>query len=243
MPPQFNYEVPEFSEERDAAYLAVRKKEQRIFSDETVKTLPYLNDRTKLGQEWKLRASSFIKLKKHLEKKNASLRFLDLGCGNGWMSNALSMINNSHVIAIDTNAVELQQGARVFEENKRLTFCQGDIFKMDLPPGSFDVIVCAASVQYFPSLTVLIKHLVKLLKPGGEIHVIDSPVYEEAAVVKARRATLMYYEKLGNPEMAGFYHHHTWSELDSFLFRVKNNFAGIRIPGFSAPFPWIIISQ
>jgi SAM-dependent methyltransferase len=143
---------------------------------------------------------------------------LELGCGNGWLTNYLAQDPHTFVWGIDRNQVELVQAARVFGDNRQLGFAHADIFN---PPfindrivkGQFDTVVLASVIQYFPDLPTLIFQLLTLLKPAGEIHVIDSPLYAHNEVEAAKRRSQAYYEKLGVPEMAGFYYHHTWEEL------------------------------
>jgi hypothetical protein len=62
-------------------YIAVRTKEGRVHDDETTRKLPFIDDR-----EWKLRAASAQKLLKQLKKENCQ-SFIEVGCGNGWLTN------------------------------------------------------------------------------------------------------------------------------------------------------------
>ncbi len=236
---------PSSFKEQENAYQFIRNKEGRLYPDEIVKILPYVDDQHPLIWEWKVRRSSFEKLKHYLAAKNRSLQILDLGCGNGWMANGLSQINSSQVKAVDLNQVELEQGARVFNNNKNIEFIYGNIFEDILSPGSFDVIVVASAMQYFKDLDLFLKRLLALLRPGGEIHILDSPVYKEHEVEQAKLRSRKYYEDMGAGE--NFYYHHTWNEFKNFSYKVMNrsilDVLKLKLLKLGhLRFPWIVVS-
>ena len=115
---------------------------------------------------------------------------------------------------------------------------------MDRP---FDTIVLASVIQYFPDLPNLLQALRGLLRPGGEIHLVDSPLYPLDAVPAARERTQAYYTSLGFPEMANHYYHHPEDALVGlparWLYLPGNLSARLsRWRGRDAsPFPWIVI--
>jgi SAM-dependent methyltransferase len=199
-------------------YLRVRTRENRILPDEAVAVLPLVAPGHPNAKEWNLRAKTLRRFQVYLDKNfgNKPLKILDLGCGNGWMAHHLAVHPARQVRAADVNGPELQQGARLFGR-ENLIFWQVDILKDKLPENDFDLIVLAASVQYFPDLRALIHVLKTCLKPGGEIHLLDSPFYaDEAARIAARERSRQYYQGVGIPEMAQHYYHHTWPELRAF---------------------------
>lgn len=228
---------------KEHIYIELRKKEGRLYSEEVLLQIPYIKANNVLAKEWKVRAASLEKLKSYLSRKNKPLEILDLGCGNGWMSNALASGGNT-VTAVDLNMEELKRGAKVFEKNKNLQFIYGDIFENIVSQRTYDIIVCASSIQYFPSLASLIEGLILLLKPEGEIHIIDSPIYEESEVADARTRSRDYFINAGIQAMTEYYHHHTWKELKGFNYRINK---GLMLTKFYAKingmtqFPWIII--
>src|SRR5579859_1218772 len=170
---------------------------------------------------------------------------LEIGCGNGWLSHQLAGIPGSEVTGLDINFTELQQAARVFNDDPNLRFVQGDIRSGVLQDHLFDCILFAASIQYFPSLKKVIYFCLSQLKPGGEIHIMDTLFYRMKDIEGAKRRTIAYYTSLGYPEMADFYFHHCVDDWRSFhhqiLFRpysVMN-----KVLGRNDPFPWIVISK
>jgi ubiquinone/menaquinone biosynthesis C-methylase UbiE len=236
--------------DQEQVYLTVRKKEERIYPDEIVKALPQIDPHHPLASEWKIREKSCQKLMKYLHSRGKSLDMMDLGCGNGWMANRLTTVPGSTVYAVDVNGLELTQGARVFPPTDRLRFVYGDILKDIFPPKTFDIIILASAIQYFPDLKILIKKLFSLLGDTGEIHILDSPVYDRTSISDAKNRTRNYYQSLAIPEMMKFYHHHAWEDLGEFNFRIQepsNAFIRFFEKRFHlnmvSLFPWILIRK
>jgi SAM-dependent methyltransferase len=203
-------------------YLRVREREGRLYSDDLVAQLPNVPVSHPLYSEWRARAESAGRLRDYLQSMRKPRTILELGCGNGWLTNYLAQDSESFVWGIDRNQVELVQAARVFGGNWRLGFAHADIFN---PPfindkiakGQFDAIILASVIQYFPDLPTLIFTLFGLLKSNGELHIIDSPLYNTGEVEDAKSRSAAYYARLGVSEMAGYYYHHTWAELMEFF--------------------------
>lgn len=227
-------------------YLKVRDKEGRLYSDDVVAKLPLFQKNHILSNEWQARFKSAVRLRKYLAQKNISLKILDLGCGNGWLSNFLAK-ENCVFYGMDQNLFELQQASRVFNKNKNVFFLKADIFSAPFPKESFDVILLASAVQYFPDLSKLLQTLFNYLKPNGEIHVLDSAFYGDDEIPLAKKRSHEYYTWLGFPEMSRYYFHHRISELQKFspkilykpaLLRFKKIFGKI-----DSPFSWIMIRK
>jgi ubiquinone/menaquinone biosynthesis C-methylase UbiE len=231
--------------EKNDLYLKARTLEGRLYDDSVVAILPNVPNLHPLKREWEVRRKSSARLVEYLKKKNARLPILDVGCGNGWMSNLLSHIPDSVVFALDLNLPELEQGARVFSKNSSLHFLYADLFESPLPENAFDIISVASAIQYFPDLPVLIERLLRLLKQSGEIHLLDSPLYTDAAVEAARRRSKAYYGQIGVPEMCEFYFHHTYSSLKDYPhdFQYRPNSIKSLLLRNASPFPWIRIRK
>lgn len=232
----------------EAKYLALRRKEKRLYSDDEVKLLPFASSLNPHKKEWEYRSQSFIRFKEYLKSFNRELEILDLGCGNGWFAGELSKEFSHNFYCVDINLYELKQGARVFKKDK-IKFIYGSILQMKLGKNSFDLIVLNSSAQYFSDFNSLIQELLYVLKPDGEIHIIDSPFYEDDKLLNAKQRTEAYYKAIGLPEMKDYYFHHSYKDLMNFNIdflynpqKLKNKILSIAFKNDS-PFPWIRIKK
>lgn len=203
-----------------AAYLQARQREGRLLSDAVVAGLPDMPRNHQHSGDWRKRADSSSRLLTYLRDMPGPLTVIDLGCGNGWLANRIANLDGTRVCGVDTNAVELDQARRVFGCRPNLEFVRGDILDGELPTACPDVVVLASVVQYVPEPAALIETLVRSLAPGGEVHVVDSPIYQTADIPAARERTRQHYESIGVPEMSAAYHHHSWDSLGSLAFDV-----------------------
>lgn len=226
----------------------MREREGRLLDDEVVSRLPAVPAGHPLTREWRVRAWSLARLQAYLATRPQLQVILDVGCGNGWMAARLAEPPRRLVYALDVNERELEQGARVFHHNPRLIFLFGDVTGEPLAAGRVDLVLLAGSVQYFADLPALIPRLLRLLRPGGELHILDSPFYGPEEAARARTRSEDYYRRLGCPEMAAHYHHHRFDLLQPFgpqllhdpvrlLSRLRRRFSR----SGESPFPWIVI--
>lgn len=230
----------------EADYLAIRNEEKRIYSDEQLRSLPLVDKEHPHRQEWAIRQKGLERLLEYRRKHPSIKSILDLGCGNGWMSNALARQSGATVIGLDMNSGELQQAASVFQDVAHLRFCYGDIFDDIFPETTFDMIICASSVQYFPDISALLDRLLSLLSDAGEIHILESPFYANADIEAAARRSADYFLRMGFPRLAQHYHHHRSSDLEvfnpEFLYDPATLLQKIRRrlgAKNNSPFPWI----
>lgn len=221
-------------------YISVRKKENRILSDEEIKRLPFTKKNNPHAKEWQLRQKSTQRFLNYIKKKDA-LKILDIGCGNGWFTNAIASVSkNNKIIGLDVNLTELEQAHRVFKK-ENIRFVCADIFKRkDLFKNSFNIIVLNGTIQYFPNFKELIQVLTTFLELGGEIHIIDSPFYKLNEIELAKKRTIDYYTQLGFFEMSSYYFHHSIDNITNFesLYTPKRKLLQ-KFLFKDTPFPWI----
>lgn len=228
-----------------ALYCDLRQKEGRMYTDAEVAELPSISPSHPHYREWQLRKHSFTRLIAYLRKKNTALHILEAGCGNGWLARHLANIPGSRVTALDINSVELEQAQRVFGYIESLQFVNGTIYSETVTKSSFDIIVLAACIQYFPSLTGTIRHLFTLLKPAGEIHILDSPFYRFGKVTAAKERTASYYRDMGLPGMIKYYFHHEETDLEGLNYDVlyRPSFFNAVFLQNKNPFSWLRIKK
>lgn len=226
-------------------YISIRCLENRLYTDKEVEHLPLIPINHAHYKEWIIRKKSSDRLINYLLSKKKRFRILEVGCGNGWLSHSLSSIPGSEVTGLDVNFTELQQAARVFNEDKHLHFIYGDIYENVLNNLKFDIIVFAASIQYFQPLQKILTIGLKHLSPAGEIHIIGSHFYKTSEINVAKKRTLEYYSSLGYPEMSEYYFHHSVTELKKFNHSVIYNPKSFINKFFKStdPFYWISVKK
>lgn len=230
--------------EFESIYASVRQAEGRILSDEEVIRLPQ-GDGLKHEAEWRVRALGRDRLVQALNTRGLGLHILEVGCGNGWLSAQLHR-GGHQVLGIDRFTLELRQAARVFHGGPE--FARADLFCDSIPKATFDAIVFAASIPYFPDLPATIRRAKALLRDGGEVHVLESMLYtDEGARSAAESRTMAYYERLGYPEMAKSYRAHRLKDLLAFdaariLHRPERLSRWSRVLGrLASPFTYVVI--
>lgn len=153
--------------------------------------------------EWQLRAQSFRQLQNWIKKTYGSqrLRILDAGAGSGWMSRLLA--ETHHVLATDVNAGAHGLNAHV---QRQFLAVQAELEHLPLIADSFDLVIANASAHYAHDVRKFFAEAARVLRPGGKLIVMDSPVYRNgAAVAAAHERTREYYAQGGVPELAQNY--------------------------------------
>jgi len=229
----------------ETLYLRLRDQERRIYSDEEVVHLPVIASTHPHYKEWQVRNESSQKLINYLQKRKQPNDILEVGCGNGWLSHRLSAIPGSRVIGTDINFLEIQQAARVFQNITNLHFIYAPVDSAFFKEKGFDTIVFAASLQYFESLTGIINSTLRLLKSGGEIHIIDSPFYLQSELNPAKKRSRVYFETAGFPEMIHSYFHHSLNDLKNYNYSILHDPKGIsnKFSRLKNPFYWFRIQS
>lgn len=227
----------------EAAYIAARQKEHRYYTNHEVLQLPEIDVMHAHYNEWQIRKKTCNRLTAYLADKKRPLHILEVGCGNGWLSAKLADIQHCTVLGTDINETELKQAIEVFGERSNLSFEYKDIREDVSAVRQFDIIVFAASIQYFGSLPEILKSANRLLPEHGEIHILDTIFYKKDQVPAAQQRTRTYYDSMGNSAMTGYYFHHTLDELKSFSHTILYNPRSIlnRTVNRHDPFFWIRI--
>lgn len=231
------------SNEFEQLYIDLRCHEDRLYTDEEVAWLPDIANDHVHKKEWEIRKTSCNQLIRYLRRKKRLAKILEVGCGNGWFSYQLSQIPKANVFGLDVNLVELQQAERVFNTIPNLHFIHGDLNSVSAE--KFDIIIFAASIQYFASVSVVIERALYLLNDQGEIHITDSHFYDDKDVEDARVRSYKYFHSKGFDRMDNFYFHHTLKELNGFNYAILRNPASIfnKIFKKKNPFHWICIRK
>jgi 2-polyprenyl-3-methyl-5-hydroxy-6-metoxy-1,4-benzoquinol methylase len=91
----------------------------------------------------------------------SNANILDVGCGTGWLGNALSRFGR--VTGIDLSPDAIAEGARRFPDVRLLA---GDFLTTPLP-GQFDFVVSADALAHVGDQAKFLHRVAELLRPGG----------------------------------------------------------------------------
>ncbi len=165
-------------------YRLVREKDgYRSRSPDYYRSLPFVDRRDPQTDVWHVRAESFRNLCRWMGSVfgKRSLRILDLGAGNCWLSHRLSAAGH-RLAAVDwLDDVEDGLSAGAFYP-VRFTRVQADFDQLPVAPGQFDLVIFNASLHYSPNVSGTLRRARQMLKRGGSVAVMDSPTFrsEEA---------------------------------------------------------------
>lgn len=162
-------------------YGRIRAAEGRGSASESYyRALPFLDD-----PQWKIRATTFRYFTRHILPAQPC-RVLDLGAGNGWLSNRLAELGHAPV-AIDIFR-DLRDGldaaGHYITSFPRL---EAEFDNLPLAPAQFDLAVFNASIHYSADYARTLSEVRRCLRPGGRIVILDSPVYKLRAHGEAMR--------------------------------------------------------
>jgi ubiquinone/menaquinone biosynthesis C-methylase UbiE len=165
-----------------ADYETVRRSEGRgSTSADYYRLLPFKDLSGRHRADWRIRARSFNVLVKNVLTKlqsplERSLKIIDLGAGNGWLSNRLSA-QGDRVIAVDLLVNEQDGlGAWKFYEHS-FTPVQAEFNHLPVMDRFADAVIFNASLHYSENYAETLKEALRVLSPDGQIVIIDSPVY------------------------------------------------------------------
>jgi len=101
-------------------------------------------------------------------------KVLDAGCGTGEISLRIGqMFPRAHVLGIDIIDTHLETARlRSAPLGERVRFENRSIFELGLPGREFDLVVCRHVLQAIPHADRAIAELVRVVRPGGWIHLI-----------------------------------------------------------------------
>jgi SAM-dependent methyltransferase len=191
-------------------YTSIRNAEGYGYDDlERLRRLPDVNPTDPLAWQWRMRAISFACLRQevlepmerrvaihegtrsHTKKEQnfvtlggpswiKPLRVLDLGAGVGWLSNRLAELGQ-HPCAIDLN-LDARDGLSAARHYGGDWPCvQAEFDRLPLADQQADLVIYNASLHYSTAYHTTLAEALRVLRPGGRIVVLDSPIYHHDA--------------------------------------------------------------
>ncbi len=102
---------------------------------------------------------------------DAPLEVLDCGCAKGRFLR--EMPDGVRAVGIDISERLIQSA----KSNGLNRLVQGSASRLPFAPGSFDLIYCVETLEHLPDTQAAINEMVRVLKPGGQLIVIDKNLY------------------------------------------------------------------
>lgn len=117
--------------------------------------------------------------------KGSPSRILDLATGTGDLAIALSKIPSADIVGLDISEgmlkIAKQKSAGKAWE-KRIAWECGDGESLPHPDDTFDAVTLAFGIRNFENLTVGLREIYRVLKPGGKLVIIEISVPRRKAV-------------------------------------------------------------
>lgn len=103
-------------------------------------------------------------------------RLLDVGCGLGDVATNLAadVAPGGTVVAVDSSETMLEAARRRAPDGIEVVFRSGDALALDEADDSFDACRAERTLQWVADATRAVHELVRVLRPGGRISLIDT---------------------------------------------------------------------
>jgi len=159
-------------------YEHIRSSEGRgAPSADWYRSLPFPAENTPFYGDWLIRAHSYTTLLDLISGKQQHT--LDLGGGNGWLSNRLT--EHGHCVATVDLLTNTFDGLGAHQHYQTsFTTVQAEYDHLPFEADQFDVVIFNGSLHYAENYTNTLNEARRVLHERGRIIVMDSPVYKNA---------------------------------------------------------------
>jgi demethylmenaquinone methyltransferase/2-methoxy-6-polyprenyl-1,4-benzoquinol methylase len=121
-------------------------------------------------------------------------RVLDVACGTGDLSLTLSETGPAQVVGVDFCRPMLDiAAAKAARSGERVPFIEGDALALPFRDGSFEVATIAFGLRNLSSVESGFKELLRVLKPGGRVAVLE---FSKPSAPVLRWLFRVYFTKL-----------------------------------------------
>ncbi len=191
--------------DREAHYAQFMREYQQVRAAEGrgsieaayYRALPFADLSGRFATDWQIRARSFRSfaasvLRPRERELNRPLHILDLGAGNGWLSYRLAQ--RGHLVAAIDLLINPRDGLGAYiHYDAAFTPVQAEFDRLPFDNAQFDLAIFNASLHYAVDYEMTLCEALRVLQPGGQIVVLDSPVYRSdrsgAQMVREREAS------------------------------------------------------
>ncbi|MGF7058403.1 class I SAM-dependent methyltransferase [Brassicibacter mesophilus] len=96
---------------------------------------------------------------------------LEIGCGNGYITEYISDVTRAHVTGIDISPVSIESAInRTKAKSNRLNFETKNIYDLDYKEHTFDAIIAIDSLFFINPFGDVVEKLIYMLKPGASMY-------------------------------------------------------------------------
>ena len=179
--------------EREPAFAQFRREYETVrlaegrgeANPDYYRALPYRDLTGRMAEDWKIRAAScdalVEKVVSPLEQRlKRPLRILDLGAGNGWLSNRLALLGHA-VAAVDLADNDFDGLGCFRYYASAFVPVQAEFDHLPFLDGSADLVIFNASLHYSVDYSVTLSEAYRVACAPGLLAVMDSPVYTDQA--------------------------------------------------------------
>ncbi|MBT9332352.1 class I SAM-dependent methyltransferase [Paracidobacterium acidisoli] len=158
--------------------------------------LPFADLTGRFSGQWLIRGRSYRFLERSILPRlqvryGQGLRVLDIGAGNGWLSYRLALAG-CRPVAVDlcSNAFDGLEAARHYAPVLAEFFprIEANMDQLPFEDAQFHVAIFNASFHYSTDYDRTLREVIRCLRPGGTVLIIDSPTYRLAASGERMRA-------------------------------------------------------
>lgn len=143
--------------------------------------LPDVADDDPFVDQWRQRSRSTERLRALLGA--TPQRIVEVGAGNGWLAARLTA-DGHDVLATDVNVGDVDGLAALRHQAVAVPAVRAEADALPLPADDVDVVLAAAAAHYLDA-DRLLAEAARVLRPGGRLLVVDSPLYADPAAGRA----------------------------------------------------------
>ena len=163
----------------EASYAAVRSAEQRALTPAEVRALPRIDPAHPLADMWAQRAASFDRMCA-LVAESTPGSLVDIGAGCGWLSAHFAR-QGWRAAAVDVTLVGGDGLAAAQHQEEALLLIRAEMEAMPFASNSIDLAIFNASLHYAGTITSALAEARRVVRPGGQVVVLDSPIFDDPA--------------------------------------------------------------
>jgi ubiquinone/menaquinone biosynthesis C-methylase UbiE len=176
-----------------------------------------------------------------LARERPSGTLLDIGCGPGHLTAALSRkFPDAASVGLDVNGHMLALARRRFRAVPGLGFVRGDAERLPFADSSIDTIVSSLSLHHWKDAAAALKEIGRVLTPGGSLVLFDlrrdCPKWVYFVFVVGQAVFLPAAIRRTNGAVGSIWASWTAAELGEML-----NDAGFRTPRVESRFSWLLV--